>query len=199
MAVILHMPSAFDRFSREGQIIGRMVIEYGAMEWDFCMLVSAVTGDESAAVKVMYRARGEQQRIDLGDALARDRVPVDVRQRFEQCVADVHVCRKIRNRYAHAQWVDTVGMGLAFVDLEALAEGNEPIDLHKAPYYGLDLALIEDEQRFFVGSFQNLRYLNMQARAIREARDLPDVHYVDPLLRPRKPALIDLLAISLES
>lgn len=190
MAVLLYMDSAFDRFPTEGRIIGRLVIEYGTLEYDFCLLASAITGDHDAAVKVMYRARGEQ-RVDLVDALTRQHAPTGFRQRYEQCVADIHVCRKIRNRYAHAQWVDTVGHGLAYVGLEAMAESHDPVDLRRAPYFGLDLPLIKDEQRFFVGAFQNVRYLTMCAHALREGRPVPEVHFVDPLLRPKKPQLID--------
>ena len=69
MAVKLYMPSAFDHFRYEGNIIGRLVVEYGELEWSLCLIVNHVLDDFDLAVKTLYRTRGEGQRIDLADAL----------------------------------------------------------------------------------------------------------------------------------
>ena len=55
VAVKLYMPLPFDRFKDEGDIIGRMVIEYGDLEWDLCLLVSHVIEDLDIAVKTKAR------------------------------------------------------------------------------------------------------------------------------------------------
>jgi hypothetical protein len=73
VAVKLYMPLPFDRFRREGDIIGRMILEYGDLEWSLCLLVSHVIGDLDIALKALYRSRGETQRIDIADALIRNR------------------------------------------------------------------------------------------------------------------------------
>ena len=53
MSVKLYMPLPFDRFKQEGDMIGRMVVEYGDLEWDLCLLVSHVMQDLDIAVKTL--------------------------------------------------------------------------------------------------------------------------------------------------
>lgn len=185
MAMLLNIPSAFDRFKREGELLGRLVIEYGALEWDFCLLVSAITGDKDAALKAMYRSRGETQRIDVGDALARNRLTKDAfRTVYEQTVANLRVCLKIRNQYAHTNWVDMMGDGLGFVNVEEMAHSHAPIDTNDQKLYSLNLKVIEDQQRFFVQVDQNLHYLIMEAQFKSGATDLTGFHYVKNIRHP---------------
>lgn len=185
MAVLLHLPSAFDHYKREGEIIGRIVIEYGEMEWDFCLLVAAIIDDLDPALKAMYRSRGETQRIDVGDALARNRLsPGKLRTIYEETVAHMRVCLKIRNQYAHTNWVETASDGLAFLNIEEVAKSDAKADTANLDLYGLNMGILEDQQRFFVGVFQNLRYLNMEVQTLRGTLQMTGFHYVTPLKRP---------------
>ena len=186
MAVLLHLPSAFDRYKREGEIIGRMVIEYGEMEWDFCLLVAAIIGDLDSALKAMYRSRGETQRIDVGDALARNRLPLGrLRTIYEQTVAHMRICLKIRNQYAHTNWVETASDGLAFLNIEEIAGSDAKADTANLQLYGISMEILEDQQRFFVGVLQNLRYLNLEVQNSRGVSKLTGFHYISPLARPQ--------------
>lgn len=186
MAVLLYMPSAFDRYKREGEIIGRMVIEYGEMEWDFCLLVATIIGDLDPALKAMYRSRGETQRIDVGDALARHRLSAGkLRTIYEETVAHMRICLKIRNQYAHTNWVETASDGLAFLNIEEIAKSDAKADTANLQLYGLTIEILEDQQRFFVGVFQNLRYLNMEVQTAMGHAQMTGFHYVAPLVRPR--------------
>ena len=185
MAVILHMPSAFDRFRREGEIIGRLVIEYGEMEWDLCLLVSHITQNLDTALKAMYRSRGETQRIDVADSLARNRLPTGrVRTIYEQTIAQMRDCLKIRNQYAHTNWVETAGGELCFVNIEELANGHEIIELSNMQLHRLDMSIIDDQARFFLQVMQNMRYLNMEIQHINGTSALTGFHYVKDV-RPK--------------
>jgi len=192
MAVLLYLPSAFDRYKREGEIIGRMVIEYGEMEWDFCLLVAAIIDDFDPALKAMYRSRGGNQRINVGDALARNRLSIGkMRTIYEETVAHMRVCLKIRNQYAHTNWVETASDGLAFLNIEEIADSDAKADTANLQLYGLNMAILEDQQRFFVGVFQNLRYLNMEVQSLKGNREMAGFHYVAPLARPQLAKPID--------
>lgn len=185
MAVVLYMPSAFDRFKREGEIIGRMVIEYGELEWDLCLLVGHITRDFNVALKAMYRSRGETQRIDIADAIARNRLePVRVRTIYEQTIAHMRICLKIRNQYAHTNWVETASDGLCFVNIEEIAKANDVADTSSLKLYQLDLNIIEDQQRFFFQVMQNMRYLCMEVQYINGSTDVQGFHYVKAIKKP---------------
>jgi hypothetical protein len=47
------MPMPFDRFRQEGDLIGRMILEYGELEWLLCLLAGHVLGDLDTAIKAM--------------------------------------------------------------------------------------------------------------------------------------------------
>lgn len=100
--MILYQPSAFDKHRSKGEIIGRIVIEYGELEFDLCRLTGALINDTDTAVKAVYRMRGETQRINVSDALIRGKLPIGrTRTIYEETVARLRQCLTIRNQYAH--------------------------------------------------------------------------------------------------
>lgn len=194
MAVKLYMPLPFDTFRAEGDIIGRMVIEYGDLEWDLCLLVSHVIEDLDIAVKTLYRSRGETQRIDIADALIRNRIDQKVRQIYETTLAHIRVCLTIRNRYAHANWLHAGSDKLCYIDIEELAKSNAPVDMQNMQLYHLDMDTVKDQARFFMEVMQNLRYLNMEIQYLMGSSTLTGFHYVPNIIRPKLAAKLDGLA-----
>lgn len=104
MSLRLNMPGAFAQFPEEGAIVGRLIVGYGQLEWDLCLLVGAALNDWETAVKAMFRSRGESQRLSLADALARQRVPAGkVRSVYEppfptsDCVSNCAINMPTRN------------------------------------------------------------------------------------------------------
>ncbi|WP_394648155.1 hypothetical protein [uncultured Sphingomonas sp.] len=190
MAVILHMPTAFDRFKREGDLIGRLVVEYGELEWDLCLLAGMATGDSDAAIKVMYRARGEAQRIALGDALVRKHIPSRFNQIYSMTIASLKRCTAIRNRYAHTHFTTTADGELAFVDIEALAREHGEADTARLPLFGITPELVDDESRLFHQVAQNLRYLNWEVQAAKGISHGVTTHLIDPIKPPITPQRI---------
>ena len=179
------MPTAFDRFKQEGDIVGRLVIEYGELEWDLCLLVSHVTQNLDTVLKAMYRSRGETQRIDVADALARNQFPVGrLRTIYEQTLKQMRTCLKIRNQYAHTNWVRTATDELCFVNIEELAKSHEVVDTGDLQLYRLDMETIEDQARFFNEVMQNLRYLNMEVQHLKGTNPLTGYHYIKKVKEP---------------
>lgn len=186
MAIKLYMPLPFDRFKHEGNVIGRMVLEYGDLEWDLCLLVSHVIDDMDIAVKALYRSRGETQRIDIADALIRNRLDdPKFKQTYETTLAHMRVCLTIRNRYAHANWLHAGSDKLVYIDVEELAKSNAPIDMQNMQLYHVDRQTVEDQSRFFNEVMQNMRYLNMEIQFLKGLSSLTGFHYVSNIIRPK--------------
>jgi hypothetical protein len=186
------MPSAFDRHKRLGEIIGRMVIEYGEMEWDLCLFVGHVIDNPDTALKAMYRSRGETQRIDVADALVRNRLEVGkLRTTYEETLAHMRRCLKFRNQYAHTNWVDIPSEGLCYINFECAASSDKEADVNTLPRFCLNQEIVEDQQRFFVEVFQNLRYLSMEIQARNGSVSHQGFHYIKPIARPLEARKLD--------
>lgn len=192
MAVKLCMPLPFDSFKREGDIIGRMVLEYGDLEWLLCLLVSHVVEDLDIAVKTLYRSRGETQRLDIADALIRNRIKSEVKQTYETTLAHIRVCLTIRNRYAHANWVHAGADKLCYVDVEELAKGNQSVDMGNIQLYHLDIDTVQDQARFFNEVMQNLNYLCMEIQYLMGTSGVTGFHYVPNIARPKSALKFDV-------
>jgi len=143
--------TAFENYRKTGETIGRLVVSYGELEFGIASLVGTILDDLDMAVKVLFRTRGESQRIQVADALARQKItPGKFRTRFEQTLGNVQHCLKIRNQYAHCNWIDRAERGLVFVNLEDVATKNAHINEAKFPERPIDETTIADQERFFV-------------------------------------------------
>jgi len=162
------IPKAFARYPREAAIIGQLVSGYGELEFDLAYAVRWIIDDEDTAFKVMFRGPGEMQRILMADALARGKI-ADTKQKtiFEQTLASMHVCRKIRNQYAHCHWMDSVGGGLKFIQLEEIAEQHAPVVISTIKQYGADASLLSQQQAYFLHTQRRWHYLALEFQARR--------------------------------
>ena len=141
---------AFQRHGEAGTIIGRLITGYGDLEFSLAWAVAwLIGGDANVAFKVMYRSPGEEARLLMADALVRGRLePGKTKTRFEQAIAAMHICRKIRNHYAHCQWGDDP-RGLWFVDLQEIARNNGDYDLKDLTQHVIDLDLLREQEEYF--------------------------------------------------
>ena len=194
MAVKLYMPLPFDRFKEEGDLVGRMVIEYGELEWMLCLLVSYVIEDLDIAVKTLYRLRGETARIDIADGMIRNRIDDKVKQRYEDTLGHMRFCLKIRNQYAHTNWLHAGSDKLCYIDIEELASRNDPVEMDQMCLYHLDIITVKDQARFFVEVMQNMAYLNMEVQYVMGASTTTGFHYVPNIKRPKLAKKLDGLA-----
>jgi hypothetical protein len=187
MSLRLNMPGAFAQFPEEGAIIGRLIVGYGQLEWDLCLLVGAALNDWDTAVKAMFRSRGESQRLSLADALARQRIPAGkVRSVYEATISDLRLCLKLRNQYAHTQWSVVAGRILAFINIEDVAGTNDSVNVGHAPLNLINLGMLQDQERFFAEVSHNLEALNWATQASHNQRlsDLPE--FIVPVRRPEQ-------------
>lgn len=195
MAVKLYMPLPFDQFKEEGDLIGRMILEYGELEWMLCLMASHVLEDLDTAIKTLYRSRGELQRMEVADALIRQRIMDDkLRQTYEQTFAHMGVCKTLRNQYAHTNWLHAGSDKLCYIAIEEMAKSNEPIEMDQMTLYHLDLETVKDQARFFGEVMQNMAYLNMEIQYVLGHSSMTGFHYVPNIARPKKAVKLDRLA-----
>ncbi len=116
---------AFQSFPNEAALVGRMVAGYADLEIDLMHCAKEVSGGLDHVLKAMFRIRGNADRIDVADALARQAYHrVGIGAQYEAAIAAVRFCLRIRNLYAHAAWWDDNTGQLAFANLAELAKGN---------------------------------------------------------------------------
>jgi hypothetical protein len=158
---------AFARFPEEAKLVGAMVTGYGELEFSLAHCVSQIIKSQDVTFKVMFRARGEEQRVILADALARPTLtPGAYMTAFAQCIAGMRACLAIRNQYAHCQWGDDA-RGLWFVALEEIAKDNGAIDLTTLTQTVVDLSALQEQERYFAHIGQRLDALNFDIRVQR--------------------------------
>lgn len=154
---------AFQDFPNEAALIGRMLAGYADLEIDLMHCAKSVHGDLDLALKSMFRGRGNAQRIDIADVLARQQYhALGIDQDFERAIGAVRHCLKIRNQYAHCTWWNDNSGELAFANLEDLARLHVPVqDLHgldvhhvTVPHLQLQFSYFEYADDLLVGVIQ---------------------------------------------
>jgi hypothetical protein len=124
----------FNRFPNEGSIIGRLLTGYGELEVEMADCVAAVMNDRNTALRVLFRTRGEEPRIQIADAIMRHKyMEASLIHPYSEAIGDMRHCKIIRNQFAHCAWYDTADEGLCFLDLEDSAKHPTDFILTKRP------------------------------------------------------------------
>jgi len=141
----------FRRFPNEGEIIGRLLAGYGSLEFDLAACVAMARDDLNMVIKAMFRARGETQRVQIGDAMGRSAYrTLGLESRFAEAIADMLFCLKIRNQYAHCQWHNDNTGRLSFVDMEEIAKPHRLItNLFGLTFHYVTLPLLSEQEVYF--------------------------------------------------
>ncbi len=136
-------------FPKEAEIIGRLVVGYGELEFELLSVLTEVLESMTTATKVLFRGRGEEYRIQIADALMRNRfAAAKLLGPYQECIADLGYCRQIRNQYAHAHFDGMSRDHLTFVHLERAAKRNsDDLLVHRRP---LTLDLLDDQETYFM-------------------------------------------------
>lgn len=142
---------AFQDFPNEAALVGRMLAGYADLEIDLMHCAKAVRVDLDLALKAMFRGRGNAQRIDIADALARQHYhALGIGAEFEMAIAAVRYCLRIRNLYAHCTWWNDNSGQLAFANLEELAKENVAVlDLHGLTVHHVTVPHLQGQFAYF--------------------------------------------------
>jgi hypothetical protein len=140
----------FDRFPKEGDIIGRLLAGYGELELEMCACVVATTDDLDGAIKKLFSVRGEKKRVETAHQMMRTfYASAGLASKYNGTIANMHWCREVRNQYAHCNWYDTAAEGLCFVDLEHTAKLRGRIKQLTAHRVPVDAALLQRQENYF--------------------------------------------------
>lgn len=152
-----HILDVFDRFPKQASAIGRLVVGYGELEAGMVFCVSDVLGDSDQAVRIMFRANGENTRIELCDAIVRPTYQslgiIDV---WGETQGALRHCKKIRNQYAHSHWLEIEG-DLKFGDFERAVETRAGAVSTK--FSPIDMDVLTMQLDFFTYTDYLLMYL----------------------------------------
>src|SRR4051794_31432912 len=78
---------AFQLCPEEGAIIGRLLAGYGELEVDLALCVAATLDDDvDTAFRIMFRLRGESQRIEIADAFIQQHYSAGLRSEYGEAL-----------------------------------------------------------------------------------------------------------------
>jgi hypothetical protein len=179
------MPT-FDACQEEGKIVGRLLAGYGEIEFQLHSCLTSVIDDIDIAARVLYRARGEEHRILIADAMMHDKFDaIGLLNPYHEAIADMGWCRKIRNQFAHSHWVvdHPPPHGLSIVNLEEASRTRSGTIIVKRDF--INLALLQEQEEYFLYVHGCLNYLAREYKL--RARGFP-IHSVQlPTKIPRPP------------
>ena len=77
---------------------------------EFANCLAATLGqhkhDHRTAIRTLFRVRGEDFRILIGDAIMRARyTDVGLEDAYNEMLGAIRYCKSIRNQYAHCHWL----------------------------------------------------------------------------------------------
>jgi hypothetical protein len=159
----------FDSFPNEAALIGRLVAGYGGLEIDLLLCVLEAKRETDPVIKAMFRARGETQRLDIADALARPSFKkFSLETEFGMAVGAIRYCLKIRNQYAHSYFWEEKNGKLSFGSLEDIAKSHNPFDVGSIALLNIDEALLREQLAYFEYAEAWLHFLNEEVQVIRK-------------------------------
>ncbi|MBI3716100.1 MAG: hypothetical protein HY255_08920 [Betaproteobacteria bacterium] len=151
-------------FSQESFIIGRLLTGYTDLEFSMADCVSVIGSDIDTTIKVLYRLLGETTRISAADAFGRQKSKaLNLETEFCIAIGNIRHCMRIRNNYAHCIWL-WEGDSLGFANLEDVANENRHIDHATITARPLNLALLQEQERFFDYTSQWFSWLEHELR-----------------------------------
>jgi hypothetical protein len=156
---------AFLRYPNEAAIIGRMLAGYGELEFLLCMCMRIPLGDLSRASRVLFRNRGEEQRLLIADAILRPFYEEhELDQIWIRARRAIGACKEFRNQYSHCHWRDEDELGLFFTNLEKGAKTHTgQIALE---FFHVDVPLLERQEAYFRYAGNHLIYLEAEHRRL---------------------------------
>lgn len=147
----MNVSKAFESFPEEGLLVGKILVAYTNLEVDLMNCIKTVLSDLDTVLKVMYRVRGETQRIMIAESLGFQTFKdLGLDSDFKLVISCLKFCVKLRNQYAHSIFWNDLGDRLVFSDLEALAKSNNKLtDVRGIQKRYIDVDLLRSQLDYF--------------------------------------------------
>jgi hypothetical protein len=111
---------ALEAYPKEAKLIGLLVAGYPELDMCLCHVCGLAIGNKFAVLSALHKVTSEQARIDIANELCRHVFEEKGwAAKFGEAVGAITYCRKVRNQYAHSQWMSLHGH-LAFVSAEKI-------------------------------------------------------------------------------
>lgn len=102
-----------------------LIVSYGELEYQLSLLVGSVLGDNNQGIRLLFRVKGEDTRIELTDAIVRPKLSQSgLSDIFNDTIGAIRLCKTIRNQFAHSHWFSDDD-GLSYYDLDAASKVRE--------------------------------------------------------------------------
>lgn len=159
---------AFNKFSKEGILIGRLLAAYADLELSLFHCVNVTRDDFDTVYKAMFKERGESRRIKMANIFGRQNYQkIGLGSHFEMAISSVRYCLNIRNRFAHCLWYDDYSGSLAFANLEEIADNNKTVkDLKDLTIHHINVPTLLLQEKYFEYTDSLLMWVNYEGRRI---------------------------------
>lgn len=103
----------------ESALIDRIVAGYGDLEYLLSHCLSTALGHRPSVFRAFFRMRGEQQRLEVADALIRHHYEeIGLKDEYTEAPGAMRWCRTVRNQYAHCHWAVNKEGRILFTNME---------------------------------------------------------------------------------
>ncbi|AUC94590.1 hypothetical protein CWS35_10175 [Bradyrhizobium sp. SK17] len=146
---------AFDRFTAEGALVGRMLSSFGEIEVSLCRNAAQATLLGDTLMKALYAIRTTSTRIETAHRLMQPYFKQHgILDDYQNTMDTVWHCLKIRNQYAHCNWGDNLTAGLFFADLQVSADS----DNFSHTWRHVDVPLLEQQFTYFGWTMEMIEF-----------------------------------------
>lgn len=151
----------FNDFPRERELVGKLLIAYGELEFAIMGCLRAVLDDDvNTATRILFRVRGEDARIKVADAIMRPAYQkLNLGPKWACAYGAARTCKNIRNQYAHCHW-QVWDDKLHFMNLDTEVQAAEgPLQVTMIP---LSFQLLDDHVTYFEYALDWFYYLSSE-------------------------------------
>lgn len=136
----------------ESRMVGELLTGYGELEWSLLNTVSEVLKDGSTiALKALFRTRGEGQRVDIADGIARHEFErLGLETQFSMAIGAMRICKNIRNNFSHCMFHQEPGdEALRYINLEEAARQHGDTTKILVTLYEINIHLLKQQLEYF--------------------------------------------------
>lgn len=153
----------FRGFRAERDLIAKMLLSYGELEFFMLDILTVAINDSNAAIRTMYQLRSEANRLAVAEALCTPKfATVNLGGQFKEGVTAMFHCKNIRNQFAHCTWISNKGV-LNFANLEEPAKTTGEAKA-KVTAHPITRALLQQQFAYFEYTSHMLLWLTQQYR-----------------------------------
>jgi hypothetical protein len=163
----MSMP-VFARHRDEAEIIGRLLVGYGELEFMLAICAGKALGDDSLALRTIFRLRSEASRIDTADSILHEPCTnAKLAGEYAETLGAIRWCNSVRNLYAHCHWNDFPGSSLYLTNLQVAAEKSGTFIYVWTPVI---LDLLHQQEDYFDYTLNCLWHLDQELEAWKGTR-----------------------------